>query len=138
MPRFSSTKTSLCFLKKDGSFRWLSLLDSSLRSVAIAMIGSYQRHLSPRKGYSCAHRVVYSGDSCSEYVKQTLADKSLFETTLLARQRFKACNIAYTSSKSRVFESKGSAKVSVDLNGECIIGIVVAILAAICGGGKCK
>ncbi|WP_414517731.1 membrane protein insertion efficiency factor YidD [Nostoc sp. PCC 9305] len=100
--RFKPTKTGFRFIKKGSPFRLLSLLDSSLRSVAIGIIGVYQRHLSPRKGYSCAHRIVYGGDSCSEYVKNALADKSLFESTLLARQRFRECNIAYISSKTRV------------------------------------
>ncbi|PSB16409.1 membrane protein insertion efficiency factor YidD [Phormidesmis priestleyi ULC007] len=84
----------------------LSLLDHSLRSIAISLIGGYQYHLSPRKGYSCAHRVVHGGDSCSEYVKNALADKSLFEATLLARRRFKACSIAYVSSKDQVVKFK--------------------------------
>jgi putative component of membrane protein insertase Oxa1/YidC/SpoIIIJ protein YidD len=137
--RFRSTKTGFHFLKKGWSFKLLSLLDNSLRSVVIAIIGGYQRHLSPRKGYSCTHRIVHGGDSCSQYVKKTLADKSLFETTLLARQRFRECNIAYVSSQNLVVESKGLVKVSVGPSGpeewliQLIIGIVAAIVALIFG-----
>jgi putative component of membrane protein insertase Oxa1/YidC/SpoIIIJ protein YidD len=124
-------------------FNLLSLLDSLLRSVAVAIIGGYQHHLSPRKGYSCSHRIVYGGDSCSEYVKKTLADKSLVEATLLARQRFKECNITYTSSKNRVVESNGSVIVSVGPDTDIIqwiISIIVAIFALIFGrnSGCCK
>lgn len=138
-----STKTSLRFFAKSLPFNLLLLLDSSLRSVAIAIIGGYQHHLSPRKGYSCSHRIAYGGDSCSEYVKKTLADKSLFESTLLARQRFKECNITYTSLKNRVVESNGSAMVSVGPDTDIIqwiISIIVAILALIFGrnSGCCK
>lgn len=141
--RFRSTKTGFRFLKKGWPFRLLSPLDSSLRSVTIAIIGVYQRHLSPKKGYSCAHRIVHSGDSCSEYLKNVLADKSLFESTLLARQRFRECNIAYIYSKNRVVESKGSVMGSVGWDGDIIgmiIGIITAILAFIFGrnSGCCK
>ena len=84
----------------------LSILDNSLRSTIISLISGYQRHLSPRKGYSCAHRVVHGGDSCSEYVKNALSDKSLFEATLLARRRFKVCSVAYMYSKDQAIMSK--------------------------------
>jgi putative component of membrane protein insertase Oxa1/YidC/SpoIIIJ protein YidD len=117
----------------------LPLLDRPLRSIAISLIGGYQRHLSPRKGYSCAHRVVHGGNSCSEYIKNALADKSLFETTLLAKQRFKECNLAYISSKSQNAHSNGSAGFDPDIF-QCIMGIVAAILALIFGrnNGCCK
>jgi putative component of membrane protein insertase Oxa1/YidC/SpoIIIJ protein YidD len=124
--------------------RLLSLIDRSLRSIAVALIDSYQRNLSPRKGYSCAHRIVFGGDSCSEYVKNVLTDKSLFETTLLARQRFRECNIASISSKNQGVESKNSAMVSVGPDSDpifgCIFLIVGAILSLICGKGNspCK
>jgi putative component of membrane protein insertase Oxa1/YidC/SpoIIIJ protein YidD len=119
--------------------RLLSFVDNPLRSIAISLISSYQRHLSPRKGYSCAHRVVYGGESCSEYIKNALADKSLFETTLLAGQRFKECNTACISSKSRTAESNGSVGFDGDTI-QCIVGIVTAIFALIFGrnNGCCK
>jgi putative component of membrane protein insertase Oxa1/YidC/SpoIIIJ protein YidD len=124
---------------KNWTFRkLLSLTDHSLRSIAIFLISGYQRYLSPRKGYSCAHRVAHGGDSCSEYVKNALTDKSLFETTFLARQRFKECNVAYISLKNQFAESKGSVGPN-DLC-EIIAGIVAAILALIFGrnSGCCK
>jgi putative component of membrane protein insertase Oxa1/YidC/SpoIIIJ protein YidD len=117
----------------------LSLLDNSLRLIAISLIGGYQQHLSPRKGYSCAHRVVHGGYSCSEYVKNVLADKSLFETTLLAKRRFKECSIAYTFSKSQVAKYQGTVGFDGDICG-LIVGIVTAIIALIFGrnSGCCK
>ncbi|QKQ74206.1 membrane protein insertion efficiency factor YidD [Nostoc sp. TCL240-02] len=140
--RFKSTKTGFCFLKKSWPFRLLSPFDTSLRLVAIAIISVYQRHLSPRKGYSCAHRILHGGDSCSEYVKNVLADKSLFESTLIARQRFRECNIAYISVKNRVVESKGSVMRSVGPDDfiTLIIGIIISIITAILAfifGKKC-
>lgn len=116
------------------------------RSIAITMISFYQHHISPRKGYCCAYRVVHGGDSCSQYVKNVLADKSLFESTLLARRRFRDCTIAHISAKNRVVDSKDSVMVSV--GGDDIISIIIgfimwiitAILAFIFGrnSGCCK
>ena len=137
MLRFKSTKTRFYFPTKRWSFNLLSLLDSSLRSVVIAVIGGYQRHLSPRKGYSCSHRIVYGSASCSEYVKKTLADKSLFEATLLAKQRFRECNIAYTLSKNRVVKSNGSVKGSVGFDGD-LISAILTLIAGLVGCLCCK
>jgi putative component of membrane protein insertase Oxa1/YidC/SpoIIIJ protein YidD len=106
----------------------LSLPDYSLRSIAISLIAVYQRHLSPRKGYSCAHRVAHGGDSCSEYVKNTLTDKSLFEATLLARRRFQACSIAYVSSRDQVVRSKIPAIGPSGCDDPEMIGACCAIL----------
>jgi hypothetical protein len=73
------------------------------------------------------------------YIKNTLADKSLFETTLLARQRFKECNLAYISSKSQNADSNGSVGFDGDII-QCIVGIIAAIFALIFGrnNGCCK
>ncbi|MEO0967549.1 MAG: membrane protein insertion efficiency factor YidD [Cyanobacteria bacterium J06639_18] len=94
--------TSQSFISNFKILDLLSLFDKSARSVAVVLISIYQRYISPRKGYSCAHRIVYGGMSCSEYVKNTLTDKSMFESILLAQQRFKACKIAHKSYKSGV------------------------------------
>jgi putative component of membrane protein insertase Oxa1/YidC/SpoIIIJ protein YidD len=122
-------------------FRSLSLLDRSLRSVAIATIAAYQCHLSPRKGYSCAHRIVHGGHSCSESIKNILTDKSLFEATLLARQRFRECNIASMSINNRVAKSGNSTKALMGGPDSdpisCLIGLVIAFIAALFGKDNC-
>jgi len=112
----------------------------------IVIINSYQRHLSPKKGYPCAHRLIYGGDSCSQYVKKTLTDKSLFEATVLAKRRFRECNIAHVSAKKQFIESNNLDMVSVGPDDpigviiQFIIGIIAAILALIFGrnNGCCK
>jgi putative component of membrane protein insertase Oxa1/YidC/SpoIIIJ protein YidD len=141
---FRPTKPGFRFFKKGWTFRLGSFLDHSLRSISISLIGGYQRYLSPRKGYSCAHRVVHGGQSCSEYVKNVLTDKSMFESTFLARQRFRDCNIASIFSKNRFIESKNSVKVPVNSPDDPILGciflIIGAIFSFICGKGNspCK
>lgn len=70
-------------------------LDSLTRKTAAFLISGYQKYLSPRKGYSCAHRVLYSGESCSQYVKRTILEQGLINAVYLSRQRFTACKSAH-------------------------------------------
>ena len=65
-----------------------------LDRLALAAITAYQRHLSPRKGFCCAHRVQHGGPSCSEYARQTLIVYGLRQTMPLLRQRLRACREA--------------------------------------------
>jgi putative component of membrane protein insertase Oxa1/YidC/SpoIIIJ protein YidD len=138
--RFKAVENDFHLLRKVGFYRWMSSLDGLLRSVAIAIIGHYQRYLSPRKGYSCAHRITYGGDSCSQYVKKTLADKSLFEATLLARQRFKACSTAYVSSRNQVIRSRVPLIGPSGCSDPEMIGTCCAIFSIfqICGDNQKK
>ena len=65
-----------------------------LDCLALAAITAYQRHLSPRKGFCCAHRVQHGGPSCSEYARQTLTGYGLWQTVPLLWQRLRACREA--------------------------------------------
>jgi putative component of membrane protein insertase Oxa1/YidC/SpoIIIJ protein YidD len=69
-------------------------LDSAIRQIAIASIGGYQRHISPRKGFSCAHRLLYKGESCSQYAKRMVAQQGLVGAIPAVRRRFRACGTA--------------------------------------------
>ncbi|MEY2979248.1 MAG: membrane protein insertion efficiency factor YidD [Prochlorotrichaceae cyanobacterium] len=64
------------------------------RQVAVETIAFYQRYLSPLKGYHCAHRQLYGGLSCSEYVKQTIAAQGIRRSLPLCHDRFQACRQA--------------------------------------------
>jgi len=63
------------------------------RSLAFAIAG-YQRHLSPYKGFCCAHRVRHGGVSCSEYVKQAVLAEGLWRALPDIRRRFAECKAA--------------------------------------------
>jgi uncharacterized protein len=65
-----------------------------LDRLALSAIGGYQRHLSPRKGYACAHRVAHGGTGCSGYAKQAIATQGLLRAIPLIRARFSACRDA--------------------------------------------
>lgn len=64
-------------------------------SLAMGAIAQYQRHLSPRKGYACAHRMAHGGESCSEHIKGLIARYGLMQAATLAPGRFRACRDAH-------------------------------------------
>ncbi len=65
-----------------------------LSRLALAAIGGYQRHISPRKGFACAHRVANGGTGCSGYAKTAIADHGLIRAIALIRARFADCRDA--------------------------------------------
>ncbi|MFN6568487.1 hypothetical protein A6770_00310 [Nostoc minutum NIES-26] len=72
----------------------ISLLDSITRQVSIIAIRGYQKHISPHKGFACAHRVLYGGESCSQYIKRAIAQEGLIAAVSKSRVRFQACKQA--------------------------------------------
>jgi putative component of membrane protein insertase Oxa1/YidC/SpoIIIJ protein YidD len=65
-----------------------------LQTGALALIGAYQRYLSPRKGYVCALRAARGGRSCSRYGARAIARAGLWSGTRLAWRRLQACAVA--------------------------------------------
>jgi putative component of membrane protein insertase Oxa1/YidC/SpoIIIJ protein YidD len=80
------------FFSKQISTQTLSTLP---RYGAAGLITAYQRYLSPLKGFSCAHRVLHQGESCSQYVKRTILEQGLSDALPQTRQRFRDCRSAY-------------------------------------------
>ncbi|ARV58360.1 hypothetical protein BZZ01_06660 [Nostocales cyanobacterium HT-58-2] len=73
------------------------------KSMAINSIIAYQKYISPHKRFSCSHRLLHGGDSCSNYVKRMLSEQSLKEAVQSSLQRFKDCAQA-----SKVLETRSS------------------------------
>ncbi|MBD1923041.1 membrane protein insertion efficiency factor YidD [Microcoleus sp. FACHB-831] len=71
-----------------------SSVNSLAQTIAIDSISAYQKYISPRKGFSCAHRVLHGGYSCSDYVKSVLGEQSLMSAVGISLQRFRSCNEA--------------------------------------------
>ena len=61
-----------------------------------AAIRGYQRRLSPRKGYTCAHLVAHGGQSCSAAVRGIVARRGVVRGALPTAARFLACYQAAT------------------------------------------
>ena len=61
----------------------------------IKLITLYQSFISPYKGFNCAHNARYKSGSCSNAVKDLIADKGFIKALPLIRLRFRECRIAY-------------------------------------------
>ncbi|MFL9452220.1 membrane protein insertion efficiency factor YidD [Tolypothrix campylonemoides VB511288_2] len=70
------------------------MFGSISRKISVAAITQYQKHISPYKGFSCAHRILYGGESCSQYVKRVITQEGLRDAIAKSRIRFQACSQA--------------------------------------------
>jgi putative component of membrane protein insertase Oxa1/YidC/SpoIIIJ protein YidD len=77
-----------------------------VRQLAIRAIAGYQKHLSPLKGFSCAHRLLHGGVSCSQYTKQVIAQEGLAAALHKSRQRFQECKQANQILRMRLSASE--------------------------------
>ena len=59
--------------------------------AADALAAGYQRHLSPRTSFSCAHRLAHGGPSCSTAVRAIWARRGVFAGAPATVLRFLAC-----------------------------------------------
>jgi putative component of membrane protein insertase Oxa1/YidC/SpoIIIJ protein YidD len=86
----------------------ISLLDSIGRKAGIVAITGYQKHISPHKGFVCAHRVLYGGESCSQYIKRVITEDGFKALLIKSRRRFQACLQA-----NRILRSAGGGNASL-------------------------
>lgn len=75
--------------------------DAATRSLSLKLIEGYQKYISPRKGFSCAYRILYNRESCSQYVKRQIREQGLINAIPLIRQRFLACKSASLAFNNR-------------------------------------
>lgn len=76
-------------------FEWLATSVSGITCAALALcITAYQRYLSPRKGFCCAHRVLHQQHSCSEFTKSAIMRRGFLPALPLIRRRFADCRSA--------------------------------------------
>lgn len=82
-----------------------STFESFSTQAAIASLNFYRTHISPRKGFSCPHRLFYGEESCSDYVKRILTNQNLSAAIQMAPQRFRACQVAAQTLKLQKAQS---------------------------------
>lgn len=70
-----------------------------MRKLIILFINLYQKYLSPRKGYVCAHRYYHGSDSCSEYTKKCVSEFGVIKSIPLFFDRIDECKKTYTEHK---------------------------------------
>lgn len=78
-----------------------NILNAASRSLAVTAIAGYQKFISPHKGFSCAHRVLYGCESCSQYFKRVIAEDGILSAIANAKGRFQECREANEILKSR-------------------------------------
>ncbi|MBD2509923.1 membrane protein insertion efficiency factor YidD [Nostoc punctiforme] len=71
------------------------------KTMAIESITAYQKYISPSKGFSCSHRLLHGGDSCSNYVKRMLSEQKLHEAVQSSIKRFQGCGAASKTLKAK-------------------------------------
>lgn len=79
----------------------VNLPSIATRKLAVTAIAGYQKFISPYKGFSCAHRVLYGSDSCSQYFKRVIAEEGILMAIANAKERFQECREANEILKSR-------------------------------------
>ncbi len=89
-----------------------NILNVAARSLAVTAIGGYQKFISPHKGFSCAHRVLYGCESCSQYFKQLIAEEGIFTAIANAKGRFRECREANEILKARRAKCRARKKYS--------------------------
>ncbi|UBV45115.1 membrane protein insertion efficiency factor YidD (plasmid) [Deinococcus taeanensis] len=73
-----------------------------LNVLALTTIGAYQRHLSPLKGFRCAHAALFGGESCSAAVARIITEHGLAGGRAAIVARFGTCRQAYSHLAGRV------------------------------------
>ena len=113
-----------------------------MKLLAVAAIGWYQRTVSPRKGFVCAHRTYRGGLSCSEWIKRAIARRGLRIGILLARRRFALCKKTHNEKKVKKNEAapaNNSCDISYIPFDCCCVGadIGTAVGSADCAACAC-
>lgn len=104
--------------------------------LSVAFISFYQKYLSPRKGFRCAHAAYYSGNSCSEAIKLIIMQKGLIGGWAEIKQRFVDCKrVSFEAQKERD-KKKERRKKKMTLRHGGVIAPVVFRVARLRGGGK--
>ena len=63
--------------------------------AAAGLITTYQRFISPYKGFCCAHRALHREASCSEAVKKLVMKYGMFRAWPFIVARFEDCRTAH-------------------------------------------
>ena len=65
---------------------------SPAAALALGGIGTYQRFLSPYKGFRCAHHASTGGMTCSNYGRHAILEFGLFGALPRIRERLIQCS----------------------------------------------
>lgn len=83
-------------------------LDRTLALVACVGVRLYQKFISPRKGFVCAHGALTGELSCSEAAAVALSRMTLSEAIPVMRGQFNKCRRTYSKFRRDMFDQANS------------------------------
>lgn len=89
----------------------------------LRLIRLYQRHVSPRKGYACAHRVVYGGRGCSEVGYRLIRRYGVWQGWRVLQRRFSHCRYANDVRRKRQMGFATLQRGDCDCSPDCDVGL---------------
>jgi len=78
--------------------------------IGVAAIETYQRWLSPRKGFRCAYGVLHGSGTCSSIGKRIMREQGVLKFLRLMPKQFAACKAAAASLAAETEEEKHRRK----------------------------
>ena len=81
-----------------------------MKTDIVFMITLYQKYISPRKGFRCAHAFYYGGLSCSQAVKAIVDEQGVWRALLYSEQRFRECRRSVILLRSERKKKKDEAQ----------------------------
>ena len=90
-----------------------------LDALALRGIRLYQRHISPRKGFRCAHAALHGGETCAAAVARIVREDGLIAGRARIAAQFRSCRAAHDAVHGGSALALGS---SVETRGVCCIG----------------
>ncbi|WP_420598154.1 membrane protein insertion efficiency factor YidD [Neptuniibacter sp.] len=66
-----------------------------MRRIVISAISSYQRHISPRKGFKCAYGCLHGNGTCSSIIKTIIQSAPAKEIIPQIIYQLRLCSQAY-------------------------------------------
>jgi putative component of membrane protein insertase Oxa1/YidC/SpoIIIJ protein YidD len=110
---------------------------SLARSVLLAAIRGYKRHLSPHKGHACAYRVHTGGCSCSTLGLRAISRFGAWHGLGVLRLRLVECRVAADALRQRRFVPRraqaGFLDCDVPCDASCVDGSCIDL--STCGLG---
>lgn len=81
-----------------------------MKTLLLAAIRAYQRHLSPRKGYGCAYRIHTGHCSCSNLGFRAVRRYGVWQGLAVLQRRLHLCGVAHRRYSPRPALSRGHAQ----------------------------
>jgi len=92
-----------------------------LKALFLYTIKLYQRWVSPKKGFTCAHRAYYCRSTCSVYGERAISKHGTFIGLILIFRRFKSCSIALHHLEEENPKDENPKKKKDDDIGKCLV-----------------